>query len=236
MLISLAHFLSTYPDHELIIGGDFNGIDEGDPSEEGSIAWFTVECGVVGIHADFHTGPFPSTYDRGSKRIDQIYVSDRLSTENLVHASILGEYDSIFPSDHHPLFLDFDTQRFFDASSFTYQLRRDRILRYTDPRLTRPYLKHALNGLSNQKLDDKLAHLPQRVHKNEECTRRDKTAMNEIDQVLTAILLSAERCLRPPPRINRRGNFSVELDKGLRTIAYWRCRCAAIKSSSVTAT
>ena len=27
MLISLASFLSSYPDHELIIGGDFNGID-----------------------------------------------------------------------------------------------------------------------------------------------------------------------------------------------------------------
>jgi hypothetical protein len=49
-----------YPDHELIIGGDFNGIGEGDPTEEGSISWFTAEFGVVDVHADFHTGPFPS--------------------------------------------------------------------------------------------------------------------------------------------------------------------------------
>ena len=36
MLISLANFLSAYPTHELIIGGDFNDIAEGDPSSEGS--------------------------------------------------------------------------------------------------------------------------------------------------------------------------------------------------------
>jgi hypothetical protein len=93
VLISLANLLSKYPDHELIIGGDFNGVDEGDPSEEGSIAWFTAECRVMDIHADFHTGPFPSTYDRGTKRIDQIYVSDRLSTENVVHSSTIRGYD-----------------------------------------------------------------------------------------------------------------------------------------------
>ena len=59
--------------------------------------------------------------------------------------------------------------------------------------------------------------------------------MTEIDQALTAILLSAEQCLRPPPRINRTGYFSVELDNGLRKISYWRRRCTAIDSSSVTA-
>ena len=118
MLISLAQFLSKYPAQELIIGSDFNGINKRDTTEEGSTALFTAECGVVDIRADFHTGTFPSTYDRGSKRIDQIYVSDRLSTDNLVHASILGGYDSIFPSDHHPLFLEFDSRSFFDVQSF----------------------------------------------------------------------------------------------------------------------
>ena len=83
MLISLVNLLSKYPDHELIIGGDFNGVDECDSLEEGSIAWFTAESGVIDIHDAFHTGPFPSTYDRGTKRIDQIYVSDRLSSEIL---------------------------------------------------------------------------------------------------------------------------------------------------------
>ena len=34
MLISIAKLLSTCPDHELITGGDFNGIDEGNPMEE----------------------------------------------------------------------------------------------------------------------------------------------------------------------------------------------------------
>ena len=68
-----------------------------------------------------------------------------------------------------------------------------------------------------------------------EFTRRDEKEMNEIDQAFTAILLGAERFLRPPPRFNRTGHVSVELDKGLRTIAYWRRRCTAIDSSSVTA-
>ena len=203
MLISLTTFLSTYPNHELIIGGDFNGIDEGGPSEEGSIAWFTAECGVVDIHADLHTGTFPSTYDRGSKRIDQIYVSDCLYTDNFIHTSTIGGYDSICPSDHCPLFLDFDARGFFDAKSFTAQPHQARILRFTDPRLTRKYLEHALDGISSQKLDTKLDILAHRVCKNGEFTRKDETEMNEIDEALTSILLGAERCIRPPPRDNR---------------------------------
>ena len=90
MLIFLVNLLSKYPNHELIIGGNFNGVDEGDSSEEGSIAWFTAESGVIDIHDAFHTAPFPSTYDRGTKRIDQIYVSDRLSSENFFHSSTMG--------------------------------------------------------------------------------------------------------------------------------------------------
>ena len=101
--------------------------------------------------------------ERENKRIDQIYVSDRLSIDNLVHASIIVGYDSIFPSEHRPLFLDFDAKRFFDAQSFISQPRRAHILSYTDPRLTRAYLDHALNAITSQKLDEKLAHLAHRV-------------------------------------------------------------------------
>ena len=59
--------------------------------------------------------------------------------------------------------------------------------------------------------------------------------MTEIDESLTAILLGAERCIGPPPRVNRTGHFSVELDMGLRKIAYWRRRFTAIDSSLVSA-
>ena len=104
----------------------------------------------------------------------------------------LGGYDSIFRSDHRPLFLDFNAKRFFDAQSFISHPRRARILRYTYPRLTQAYLDHALNDITSQKLDEKLARLAQRVRQNGESTRRDETAMNDINTALTAILLSAE--------------------------------------------
>ena len=58
--------------------------------------------------------------------------------------------------------------------------------------------------------------------------------MTEIDDSLTSILLGAERCLGPPPQVNRTGHLSVELDMGLRKIAYWRRRGTAIDSSSVS--
>ena len=174
MLISLVNLLSQYPDHELIIGGDFNGVDEGDSSEEGSIAWFTAESGVIYIHDAYHTGPFPSTYDRGTKRIDQIYVSDRLSSDNFFNSSTIGGYNSVFPSDHRPILLDFDARRFFDARSFTSQPSRTRIIRFNDPRLTRKYFEHALCGISSQKLDVKLNRLAHRVRDIGEVTRKDE--------------------------------------------------------------
>ena len=56
-------------------------------------------------------------------------------------------------------------------------------------------------------MDSKLDILAHRVRENGEFTRRDEKEMNEIDEALTAILLGAERCLRPPPRVNRMSHF-----------------------------
>ena len=40
ILISLAQLLVKYPARKLISSSNFNGIGEGDPSDEGLISWF----------------------------------------------------------------------------------------------------------------------------------------------------------------------------------------------------
>ena len=54
--------------------------------------------------------------------IDQTLTAILLGAERCLRPPpIIRGYDSIFPSDHRPLFLDFDARRFFDAKSFTAQ-------------------------------------------------------------------------------------------------------------------
>ena len=160
MLTSLATIFGKYPAHELIIGGYFIGLDGGDPSKKVSIAWFKAESGVVAIHHELHPGPFPSTYSRGTRRIDQVYVSQRLVAKNLILLSTIGGYDSLFPSDHRPLTIGFDAARFFDANDFQAVPRSVRILRSNDPQLTQPYFSHVSNGVTSQKLDKMWPLLP----------------------------------------------------------------------------
>ena len=100
MLISLGTIVRNYPDHELIIGGDFNGVDKGDSSKNGSIVWFKAESGVVYIHHGLHQGTFPSTYSQGTKKTDQVYVSEQLAAQNLILLSTIVGYDLLFPSNH----------------------------------------------------------------------------------------------------------------------------------------
>ena len=91
------NYLETRRDHDIIIGGDFNGAPmEGEVDKEGTVAWLMGEFGLMDAYAELNDGPSPRTYRHGSRRIDQIYVSDRLLAENIVLQTTIGDFDSFF--------------------------------------------------------------------------------------------------------------------------------------------
>ena len=234
ILLDIAKFVKTRVDHDFIIGGDFNGVADDDSSIKGSIPWLLAECGLVDTHEEMNAGPFPSTFDRGSRRIDQIYATSRLVDENFVLLSSMGSYDSVFLSDHQPIFLDFDAQRFFDTTTRAAANRRVRLLRSNDPRLVEPFIACAIKSVVSQSLDTKLEVLAAKMRGAGEATRSDEAALNEIDKALTALLIKAEKSLSPTPRSNRTTNFSPEFDIALRRLAYWRRRVTALTSTVIT--
>ena len=74
-------FLENKRSHDIIIRGDYHGATmEGEVDKEGTVAWLMGEFGLMDAYAELNDGPSPRNYRHGSKRIDQIYVSDRLST------------------------------------------------------------------------------------------------------------------------------------------------------------
>ena len=62
-------------------------------------------------------GPFPETYNHGRKRIDNIYISEQRVTDNYVLLFSMVEYNTVFLSNHRPLFIDLDADHFFDTTT-----------------------------------------------------------------------------------------------------------------------
>ena len=58
----LWNFLETRRDHDIIIGGDFNGAPmKGELYKEGTVAWLMGEYGLMDAHAELNNGPSPRT-------------------------------------------------------------------------------------------------------------------------------------------------------------------------------
>ena len=67
----LWNFLETRRDHDIIIGGYFNGAPmEGEVDKEGTVAWLMGEFGLMDAYAELNDDPSPSNYRHGTRRID----------------------------------------------------------------------------------------------------------------------------------------------------------------------
>jgi len=87
----LGKFLENKRNHDIIIGGDFNGAPmEGEVDKEGTVAWLMGEFGLMDAYAELNDGPSPRTYRHGSRHIDQIYISDLYLQRTTYYRQQLG--------------------------------------------------------------------------------------------------------------------------------------------------
>ena len=146
--------------------------------KERTIAWLMTEYSLFDAHYKLNTGPYPRTYRHGTRRIDQIYVSDQLLVKNILLQTTIEYFDSFFTSDHRPVLIDIDVATYFGSDTVEGVPRHVRILHCGDPRLLKTFLIAALTGVWNQKLDDNFVYLVARMRVKHHATDDDKRDLN----------------------------------------------------------
>ncbi len=167
-------------DHDIILMGDFNELIGSKPNDMASVI-------VAGQLTDTHCfrhgiDQEKPTYARGTKRVDYIFVSQRL-TEH-IRATGAEPFNFRIFSDHRGLFVDFALPGFFDRAPNAMVTAASRDLIYDCPRHVKQYL------LSCSQYHD--AHdMPARMEKLL-AGDRDDDAAEALDRDITRSMLAAE--------------------------------------------
>jgi len=107
---------------------------------DGTLATLCKTCGLVDPFTNIHThSPPPSTYMRGSSRLDYVFISWGLLSA-VERAGILP-YNSIFFGDHRPCFLDFNALALFQEESHPLAPLSRRGLQLHNPKKVTQYLE-----------------------------------------------------------------------------------------------
>jgi hypothetical protein len=116
---------------------------------DGSIDTLAESCNLVNIHKIKHDN-VPETHNAGYEQIEFIYILEA-SAEFTFHCGIL-DFNSLFYSDHHPLFLDIYILRLlgYPVQGTVKFIEHD--LKLNDPRIVRVYQSSLFQKLLNQNI------------------------------------------------------------------------------------
>ena len=166
--------------HDIILMGDFNESIGTKPEEMASVITAgqltNVHCFKHGIEKE------KPTYARGSKRVDYILVSERLTA--YIRATGAEPFNFRIFSDHRGLFVDFAVPGFFDRAPNILVKLNTRDLIYDCPRHVKQYLIATSQYFKAHKLQD-------RMDKLLTGNRNDDSA-EAIDRDITRAMLAAE--------------------------------------------
>jgi hypothetical protein len=117
-----------------------------DKNIDGSVATLAESCNLVKIHKLKHDN-VPATHNTRSEQIDFIYIS-QAAAEFAFRCGIL-DFNSLFYSDHRPLFLNIDNLRLLEypVQGTVKFLEPD--IRLNDPRLVEIYESSIFQQLLN---------------------------------------------------------------------------------------
>ena len=171
----------TQADHDIILMGDFNESIGAKPEEMASVITegrlTDTFCFKHGLDRE------QPTYARGSKRVDYILVSERL-TDYIRYTGAEPFNYRIF-SDHRGLFVDFALPGFFDRAPNVLAKQHTRDLIYDCPRHVRQYLLASSKYLQEHQIPERLEDLL--------TGDRNDTVADSIDRDITRSMLAAEK-------------------------------------------
>jgi hypothetical protein len=166
--------------HNILLMGDFNELIGARPEEMASVM---TAGGLTDVHCFRHgIDREKSTYARGSRRVDYILVSSRLTAH--VRSTGAEPFNFRIFSDHRGLFVDFALPGFFDCAPNVLAKLSTRDLIYDCPQHVKKYLLQASKYLGLHDIPFRMEELLS--------GERDDAAAEAIDQDITRSMLAAE--------------------------------------------
>jgi hypothetical protein len=200
-------------DKDIILTGDFNEI-VGDDSN--GMAKVLLAGNLTDAHSNQHSTVDITTYTRGKKRLDYVFVTPRLvdhilrSRYELFHAQIT--------SDHRGYFVDFALAGFLDRQLPSIFSASSRAIRGTHPSNITKYVEH-LNGY----FEERDIYRKVKLQKNWYEPKR----LEALDQEITKGMLEAEdQC-----RIYYRQTWKKEVNEVMTTANILRIQISCLKNN-----
>ena len=161
----------------------------------------------------------PATYQRGSAKIDYIFITPRL-VEAVRAASILPICDG-YPSDHRALVLDLDPLVMFGDTTTKLVPGGTRPLTSKSPRAVTPYIAEMRKHFEDNKIVDRVLELDQASHEGK-WSKRFTVLHGILDHLLEE---GRSRCEKKcPSKPSGAYPFSPEMVLAMNTHFYWILR------------
>lgn len=187
---------------------------------DGKLDTLIQACGLTDALRYHHPqGSPPGTYNRGTQRIDFIFITSRLQSCS-VRAGLLP-FNTFFFGDHRAAFLDFDAAALFHDSTNPLASPKSRLLRLKDPRDVSRYQDTLVTFLDQHRIPQRANSLLQNltIHGwHPKMAQQYET----LDAEITEGMLHAEKaCSR-----RQTGTYlwSLTLARAGEAIRYWKLR------------
>jgi hypothetical protein len=150
------------------------------------------KCNLLDAHEYRHgINETINTYRGGSTKIDHILVSVDIAPA-ITKCAVLP-FDSVYASDHRPLYVSFNKTQIFQASLPAVAERPKRGIHSTKPKLVAKYTKLVNRQLEENAIYEKIT----QVDRNNKTTD-DWPELETIDQQLSDIVIATEQKIQTP--------------------------------------
>mmetsp|Transcript_16534 Transcript_16534/g.23565 ORF Transcript_16534/g.23565 Transcript_16534/m.23565 type:complete len:716 (+) Transcript_16534:576-2723(+) len=194
------------------------------PEHDGSLATLVTTCGLVDVIKEQHQTNIPSTYARGTKRLDYVFVSPQ--TMDSVERSTILPCHTMFNGDHCPILIDFNADRLFGDPSHNIQRQKMRGLKLNDPRIVDKYIEITGEQLSYHKIFDKTKRLKE-ISEASEWTPECVQQYEKIDRIITESVRYADKAVAK--RYSDTYEWSPEMMRSVNAFRYWSLRLKVAK-------
>ena len=200
-------------DKDIILTGDFNELVGDDPN--GMVKVISAG-GLTDAHSHQHGIVDITTYTRGVKRLDYVFVTPRLVDHIL--RSGYESFHARIASDHRGYFVDFALAGFLDRQLPSIFSASSRAIRGTHPSNITKYVKHLHKVFEARDIY-------RRVKLQKHWYKRKK--LEALDREITAVMLEAEeQC-----RIHHREPWTPEVNEVMTTANILRIHLSSLKNN-----
>jgi hypothetical protein len=200
-------------DKDIILTGDFNELVGEDPK---GMAKVLAAGDLTDAHEHQHGTVDISTYTRGTKRLDYVFVTPRLVDHIL--RSGYESFHARIASDHRGYFVDFALAGFLDRQLPSIFASSSRAIRGTHPSNITKYVEYLDEYLEERDMYRKV---------KEQKYWYNKEKLEKLDRIITRGMLEAEdQC-----RIHHRQPWSKEVNEVMTTANILRINLSSLKNN-----